>query len=184
MELSSMKKLGAYLLFIIVVAVAAGVYGALHDQVSYTISPEYFTKFKFRQFGLLDPAVPARWRAAEIGFLASWWMGMLLAVLGGAAAFFHRTPRIMWRALMQSLVVTAVFVAALGAAGLLYGVFATRVIDLNEYRYWFVPPDVVGLRAFLCAGYLHNATYLGGALAVPVAWLFHFFYRRRVVEAR
>jgi len=28
-------------------AVMALMYGAIHDQISYTISPEYFTKYKF-----------------------------------------------------------------------------------------------------------------------------------------
>lgn len=30
----------------------SGVYGALHDQISYTVSPEYFHAFKFRQFAI------------------------------------------------------------------------------------------------------------------------------------
>ena len=31
-------------------SVLAGVYGIFHDQVTYAISPEYFTKLKFDQF--------------------------------------------------------------------------------------------------------------------------------------
>lgn len=57
----------------------AGTYGALHNQVSYTVSPDYFHAFKFRQF-----AVPAahrdRWGAALAGWAASWWMGVLIGV--------------------------------------------------------------------------------------------------------
>ena len=30
----------------------AGVYGALHNQISFTVSPDYFFAFKFRQFGI------------------------------------------------------------------------------------------------------------------------------------
>ena len=48
----------------------AGAFGVLHDQISYTVSPEFFTRFKFIQFGLLDPDVPERLRAATVGFLA------------------------------------------------------------------------------------------------------------------
>ena len=42
-----------------------------------------------------------------------------------------------------------------------------------------LPPDVHELRRFLCAGYMHNAAYLGGGLSVPTAWLFHFIFRAR-----
>jgi hypothetical protein len=52
-------------------AVCAGIYGVLHDQISFTISPEYFTKVKFRQFGYADFGGPPRVFAGEIGFLAT-----------------------------------------------------------------------------------------------------------------
>src|SRR5260221_12058644 len=58
-------------------AVLAGAYGAVHDQVSYSISPEYFTKMKFRQFAWADLGWPNRLFAAEVGFLASWWAGLI-----------------------------------------------------------------------------------------------------------
>jgi hypothetical protein len=32
----------------------AGVYGILHDQITFTISPEYFTEFKSAQFPYVD----------------------------------------------------------------------------------------------------------------------------------
>jgi hypothetical protein len=49
-------------------AVVAGGYGAAHDQASYAISPEYFTKLKFRQFAYADfgwPPGPSRPRSAS-----------------------------------------------------------------------------------------------------------------------
>src|SRR5262245_57768608 len=59
--------------------VVAGFYGVLHDQVSYSVSPEYFHAFKFRQFG-----IPAehhdRVGAAVVGWRASWWMGLVIGV--------------------------------------------------------------------------------------------------------
>ena len=58
-------------------AVLAGCYGALHDQISYTISPEYFTKVKFEQFRYADFGWPPRIMVSEVGFLASWWVGMI-----------------------------------------------------------------------------------------------------------
>lgn len=36
---------------------------------------------------------------------------------------------------------------------------------------WFIPEDIVHLRQYLCVGYVHNASYLGGALAIVVACL-------------
>ena len=60
-------------------AMVAGVYGILHDQITYTISPEYFSKFKFDQFRYAEIGLPDRVFVAEIGFLATWWVGFFSA---------------------------------------------------------------------------------------------------------
>ena len=49
-----MKKLGIFIISIFIAVLLAGIYGMLHDQVTYSISPEYFTVFKFEQFGFQD----------------------------------------------------------------------------------------------------------------------------------
>ncbi len=84
-----MAKFGAFLLFIPLAILTAGAFGAPHDQISFTVSPEYFTKFKFHQFGLLDGSISKRLRAAEVGFLASWWMVIPLGPLVGSAGFIQ-----------------------------------------------------------------------------------------------
>ncbi|MBK9392375.1 MAG: signal peptide-containing protein [Uliginosibacterium sp.] len=178
-----MHKFLAFCIFLVLAVLAAGAFGALHDQISYSVSPEYFTRFKFFQFQLLDPAVPERLRAAQVGFLASWWMGIPLGLLSGVAAFIHRSPAKMQRALAWSLLVIVGFTLAFAIAGLTYGFIQTETIEPSRYTNWFIPSGVNDLRHFLCVGYMHNAAYLGGALAIPIAWGFHlaFWYRNRHV---
>lgn len=55
----------------------AGGFGVLHDQITFTISPEYFTRMKFDQFRAADFGFPERIFVAEIGFLATWWVGLI-----------------------------------------------------------------------------------------------------------
>ena len=172
-----MKKFGIFLLFLPAAILTAGLFGAIHDQISYSVSSEYFTKFKFIQFHLLDPEIPERIRAAEVGFLASWWMGIPLGLLCGLAGFVQRSSTLMWRALIWSLLIISTFTLAIAIVGLICGWTQTGTIDPADYRGWFVPSGVNELRRFLCAGYMHNFAYLGGALSVPVAWLFHLIFR-------
>ena len=56
-------------------AIVGGVYGILHDQITYSISQEYFTKLKFDQFRYADFGFPARVFVSEVGFLAACWAG-------------------------------------------------------------------------------------------------------------
>ena len=174
-----MTKLGVFLMFIVAAMLTAGVYGAVHDQISYTVSPEYFTRFKFPEFGLLNSTVPERVRAAEVGFLASWWMGIPIGLLTGVAGFLQPTAALMRRALLWSLPIIVGFAFVVGLLGLIYGIAHTRTIDLASYSGWFIPDGVVDMRRYLCAGYMHNASYLGGVLAVPAAWTFHVSFRAR-----
>ena len=167
-------------MFLILVALPiAGAFGALHDQVSYTVSNEYFTKFKFIQFGLVGSAMPARVCAAIIGFRASWWMGIPIGLLVAPVALIHGSASATWRVGLRSYFVLVGFTGVFALAGLGYGFFRTATIDLSDYPMWFVPLDVIELRRFLCTGYMHNAAYLGGAIGIPVAWAFHLFVRFR-----
>jgi hypothetical protein len=175
-----MKKLAVYLSFIVVAMLAAGIFGAVHDQISYSVAPEYFTRFKFLQFRLLDPAIPERVRVTQIGFMASWWMGLPLGLLIGLGGFLQQTAGRMMRVLGLSILLSFGFALVFALCGLAYGYVQTRHIDLGDYRGWFLPPGVA-VRQFLCAGYMHNSAYIGGAIAIPVAWAFQLvvYFRGR-----
>src|SRR6185436_19046100 len=93
-----LKKLPTLLLIIILTAIIGGVYGILHDQITYTISPEYYTKFKFYQFGLIDTGNEAifpnpRFQVSLVGFMATWWMGLLIGVILGVTGLIHKDYR-------------------------------------------------------------------------------------------
>lgn len=112
-----MCKLAVLLGFVLAAIAAAGLFGIVHDQISYTISPEYYTRFKFLQFRMLDASVPERLRAAQVGWQATWWMGLLLGILTGLRALLYRTARSMQRHLMFSLhLATAVALLSLCAS--------------------------------------------------------------------
>src|SRR3982751_3444371 len=107
--MNALKKFGVFLLIVVIAMFVTGLYGIVHNQVSYTVAPEYFTKFKFRQFGFTDIPLPERVRASMVGFLASWWMGIPIGLLVGAVGFIHRDHRQMLRASVWSLLVTVGF---------------------------------------------------------------------------
>jgi hypothetical protein len=179
-----MRKFATFVVFLFASLLAAGLFGVVHDQISYTVSAEYFTKFKFIQFHLLDLGVPERIRAAKVGFLASWWMGVPLGLLTGVAGFIHPSTSQMRRALLLSLPVIMSFTLAFALLGLVYGFRQTVNLDLGNYAGWFVPQDLKQPRNFICVGYMHNSAYIGGVVAIPVAWIFHFLYRRHTARGQ
>ncbi len=161
----------------------AGAFGVLHDQISYTVSPEFFTRFKFIQFGLLDPDVPERLRAATVGFLATWWMGIPIGLITGIAGTRHPTEAQGRRALLLSLPLMMAVTLAFALAGLALA-FSMTSPNPNAYESWwmYLPPNLEYPRNFICAGVMHNAAYVGGAISIPIAWLFHALYRRHCAK--
>jgi hypothetical protein len=179
------RRILVFIVFLPVAMLAAGVFGAVHDQISYTVAPEYYTRFKFIQFHLLDSPLPERIRASIVGVRASWWMGLPLGVLVGLAGFAQRSPREMARALLWSLPLACTIVLAAALVGLVYGWYATgQSINMADYAGFYRPANLKDPRAFLCAGFMHNAAYLGGAIAVPMLWLFLAVWRWRTQAPR
>jgi ABC-type antimicrobial peptide transport system permease subunit len=90
-----MKKILVFLLIIVLAPLIGGIYGILHDQFTYTISPEYYTKFKFYQFGLAYTGNEAifpnpRVQVCIVGFRATWWMGLPIGIILGITGLFHK----------------------------------------------------------------------------------------------
>lgn len=76
----------------------ATVYGIVNDQITVTLSPEYFSVFKREQFGPFLSAIglenaPTRLQSVAVGILATWWFGLLLGIiLSLAGASGDRPP--------------------------------------------------------------------------------------------
>jgi hypothetical protein len=157
----------------------AGLYGALHDQVSYTISPEYFEKMKFHQFRFADFSWPSRAFAAEVGFLATWWVGLIggwiLARFGLAELWIasRRKQVVLAFALMVGVAACTGFAAALLGANVASG-------DLREWEEWREGLGLYDLRSFVIVAYLHAGSYLGGLLGLVCAGL---YVRRALARA-
>jgi hypothetical protein len=159
-------------------ALLAGIYGAVHDQLSYTISPEYFTKFKFRQFSWADAGMPARVFVAQIGFLASWWAGLiagwLLARLGLTQLWLDGRRR---EAGIAFAIVPAVGILC-GLAGLALGFARTRGDALSAWNSWQDHGGIEDLRSFVMVAHLHWAAYAGAV----VGTLASILYLRRALK--
>ena len=145
----------------------AGIYGVLHDQVTYSISPEYFTKMKFDQFDYADFGFPRRFFVAEIGFLATWWVGFF------AGWFLARVALPVWpmRVAMKKCVngFGLIFLTALVAAVVGYGL---GVMHSGDYSFWVDLTGSLGIvdvRDFVRVALIHNASYLGGLIGLLAA---------------
>ncbi|HMQ21696.1 MAG TPA: hypothetical protein PKE00_04350 [Planctomycetota bacterium] len=147
-------------------ACLGGIYGGLHDQVSWALSREYFTRFKFDQFAWADVGLAPQAFASLVGVLATWWAGAIAAYVVSRMAFRHAFSGGPAAWPLRRVVVHLLFV--LGAAvlgGLLGEAYAQfRQPDVERlWSGWRHYGGVEDLAAFARVGYIHNFGY-GGAL--------------------
>ncbi len=179
-----MAQLGKVLVFFLLLLGACGaaaLFGALHNQVSYTVGSAYFTGIKFPQFGISE-SIPARLGAAWVGVQASWWMGFFVGLPAFLLGLFTvPQPRTYFAAGLGAVLLVLVFSTLAALAGLVGGIVAdqTRVMD----SYLTIPAGL-DRSEFLRAAFMHDASYLGGALGALIALLPMRRARRIDLEAR
>lgn len=156
-----LQKIGIYFLMLVFAAVVAGIYGMLHDQISYTFSEEYFTQFKFKQFGIPWAYENPRLGAAYVGALATWWMGIIVFIFLGLFGFMLHSPRQMVLSLSKSFLIVIGVTLLTGFAGLALGYYKVNEETVSQYMQW-VRPGVTNPIQFVRVGFMHNASYLGG----------------------
>jgi hypothetical protein len=162
------RRLPALIRVTLLSALFAGGYGAVHDQVSYTISSEYFTRFKFRQFADADFGWPARVFVGEVGFLATWWVGLIggwILARMGLAELSERSP---WYFTARTWAIAGAVAILCGGLGGLLGV-AHAQGDLSSWREWQETLELENLSGFVIVAYLHWGSYLGGLLGIILA---------------
>jgi hypothetical protein len=146
---------------------AAAVFGALHNQLSFSVGPTYFTALKFDQFAIASDT-PPRLGAALVGIQASWWMGPLIALpaflLGFATVPRSETYLAAGIGAIGLVIVLATLAALMGLVGGI-GAEATGILDT-----YLTLPEGPTRADFYRAGFMHDASYVAGALGLLVAF--------------
>lgn len=148
-------------------SVIAGGYGILHDQVTYTLSPEYFTRMKFEQFHYADFGFPRRIFVSEIGFLATWWVGFFSGWFLARITYPVWSPEVAFRksaGAFLTILATAVVAAPLG-----YLLSLKAAVNHPFWREMTDELGIVDVRAFVQVAYIHYASYLGGLLGLVIS---------------
>jgi hypothetical protein len=183
-----LRELPATLAIAVVGAIAAGAYGIVHDQVTYTISPEYFTNLKFDQFAWADFGWPRRVFVGQIGFLASWWVGLIGGWFFARAGAAGLPPAVRWPLVAKSLAGVLGLAALFGIGGWLWGAVVASGPGLAHWEFFRRELELSDLPRFVIVAHIHNGSYLGAALgalgAAIFVWRFARGQRKESVASR
>jgi hypothetical protein len=161
-----MKKFLVFPILLIIAPIIAAMYGILHDQLTYSISSEYYTKFKFIQFGLIENETMGvsqpRVAVAYVGVLATWWMGIPTGIILTTVGLIHVNGNRMLIVTLKAFLVAVIVTFLTGLIGLGYGYLFLSKMSRSEFQNWFLPETLVDFRNYIAVGSMHNFSYLGG----------------------
>jgi hypothetical protein len=173
------KKFLILLLVIVLAPLVGGLYGILNDQLTYTISPEYYTKFKFEQFGFVDlylvNEVNTRILVSAVGFFATWWVGLPIGIILGLVGLIHKNSKQMFLVSLRAIFVTIIVALITGLIGLTYGKFYLANIGVD----WWLPDNLIDTKNFIAVGSMHNFSYLGGLTGVIAGIIYSVRQKRK-----
>jgi hypothetical protein len=158
----------------------AGCYGILHDQITYSMSNEYFTRLKFMQFHYANFGLPPRMFVAEIGFLASWWVGLFAAWFIARLTVPTMPKAMAFRLSLRGLLIIFAFAFSGSIIGGILG--ALHGLDYSAWDGIASTLGIIDLPGFVRVAYVHNATYLGGFIGLIAALI--YVQRRQKADCR
>lgn len=147
-------------------ALVAGGYGIIHDQITYSLSEEYFTRLKFDQFRYADFGQPRRVLVAEIGFLATWWVGFIVGWFYSRITVPHLERAMVVKQCWRAFALVFAFALAGGLLGAWLGWQRMHDTDFSAWADYAEVNHVQHMDRFVWVAYIHNGGYAGGLVGL------------------
>ncbi|MFK7786323.1 MAG: hypothetical protein AB8B56_14480 [Crocinitomicaceae bacterium] len=167
-----------WLLLLVLLPLISGVYGIIHDQITYTISSDYFTHFKFIQFNIAEGLQEyERLAAALVGFLSTWWVGILLALPLGIIGYKKLDVELYKKSRIKSIKTIFLVAIVFGVIGYIAGlIFVSNMSDwpMNIGGRGIALSEINDWDHFLIVGTIHNFSYVGALIGLIIALVQQF----------
>ena len=133
------------------------------DEVSYFISPEFFTKFRFAAYNYPNDIL--LWQVAFSGFQNALLIGLLIGLPLSGLTFFHKNINNAARYAVSSfgiiIVVTIIFA--------IIGYFSGKYLLTEDVVNWELPDSIIDKVTFLAIETMNNFTYMGATVGMLIS---------------
>ncbi|SHL14209.1 hypothetical protein [Flavobacterium chilense] len=158
-----MKKALLFITSIFLSVIIAVSYGVIHNQFTFTVSDEFFTKLMFERFGFTEYGQDTpRLTASIIGGWSTWWMGLITGTVFSIVSLFHSDIRQMIKSIKGATLITLSTSLIFGFIGLCYGFLGFSRLDSD----CCFPLEIHNVKNFIAVSEMHSFSYLGGAVGL------------------
>jgi len=156
---------------ILVAGFIGGLYGALYDQFTYSVSNEFFTKMRFTYFGVADGTF-TRWEVAKIGFRSTWSEGLILGIFLTLAGLLHQDNKRLIIVTLQSFGI-ALFI------GFIFGLSAYLFAGNSEMEVGELSSNIIDKQAYQRVSKMNNYSHVGGVIGMFIGLGWQVFHTRK-----
>lgn len=160
-----------YIFLLFTAPALAALYGFVHDQFTYSICPEFFTKFRFLNYELPELWHP-RTSAGVIGILNSWKLGIPLGIVLTLAGYFHKEVTSTLKHTLITYAFVFMFVAIMAFVG--YSVDISTLALTTNY-----PEGLVDIVNYLRVLNMNNYATTGAMLGMVLGVVYHIVVIKR-----
>lgn len=145
---------------LILCPIIAGIYGMLHDQITFTISAEYFLYFK----ALRKTTLPHRLAASIIGWNGTWWLGLFAAIILVLLYLIKRnTDHLIKNVVSNALWIICISAAAGIVGGVVGFIFPTQSGEFFDFA---MRHNVEYYTAYFSVWMIHWGGYIGSVVGI------------------
>ncbi len=174
-------RLLIFLVLLFISSVSAGVYGIIYDQISYSVSPEFFEKLRFPEDGYhVSSRLHPRLKAAYAGWTNTWPVGLVLGGILSLAGLMHHNLRRMLTTTLLSFFFTLAISFMFGMVGLYMGSTEWG----NDDAYVNLRADLHDPTHFKMVQNMQNFSYVGALTGIFVGLFFHLYQRNKDRKVR
>ena len=165
--------------------VIAGAYGIINDYFLFKFCPEFFTEFKFVEYGVTDGITKNggdnSLNIIKVGLMASWWMGLIIGSILGILSLPIATPRDMYKTLFSSMGITIAITVFMSLAGLVFGRIFLTDYNVEAWGIFMPTKNILHPERFMMCLSMHNFTYIGAIIGMLVGSIFIITKKRKFI---
>ena len=161
MKITATKGSQSFLIIIFSVIIAS-LFGAIHNQISYSVSSEFFTNFLFGNFGTNEWNIKnERLEATIVGIIGSYWVGLILGIIYLIIFLFLRTEN-NFKNIMNAILINICF-AFLGS---MIAYLIAKFFISYENSGVFIDFGTQNPQNYLEAAFMNTGSYIGGIVGI------------------
>ncbi len=170
--MKTLSTLFKIILIIILSTVIASLFGAIHNQVSYSVSPEFFNDFLFVKFGIQYWEINnERVGAMLVGILGSYWVGLILGIIY-SIIFLSLNTENNFRNILNAILINIGF----AFFGSLIAYIISKFIGIENSGV-FIDFGIQYPQNYIEAAYMHTGSYYGGIVGL-IAGIIYLFKKK------